>query len=281
MSKLRTLTLVIALTLAVAACGDDDGTDSSQAGTTATTAAPTASSAPGSTTEPATTAAPGTTAAPATTTAPATTADPAESLPPEPVTFTAGDGLSLEGMVYPAGPNWVILGHMLPADMTSWMPFAEMAQDAGFSALVFNNRGYGDSDPGDPAVMDIGSDGVGAVAFARERGAGQIVFAGASMNGATALFLAAEDQLAGIVGVSASREWDNTPGLSRADEITEPSLFFGAGDDGAAVAEAEEFAEALLGVAITVDTGGHGTDMLDANPELYGDLLEFLGTAFG
>jgi len=206
-----------------------------------------------------------------------TTAAPA-TIPagPETVHFPTTDGLTLEGTVFPAGPTWVLLAHMYPADMTSWFEFAASLQDAGYSALAYNNRGYGGSDPGDP--IDVGADALAAIAFARANGAARVFFFGASMNGAAALFAGAEEDLAGIASLSGVPDWDNTPGLERAPEVTEPALFVAAQDDGDAVATAEAMAAAAGGESevVVYPTGGHGTDMFGDNPGLTMRLLDFV-----
>ena len=72
--------------------------------------------------------------------------------------------------------------------------------------------------------------------------------------------------------------WDNTPGLERAPEVTEPALFVAAEDDGDAVATAEAMADAVGGESqvVAYPTGGHGTDMFGDNPGLTDLLLDFV-----
>jgi len=257
----RWIPLSALLALLVAACGDD-------------AAEPTTTTAAASTTAASTTAAP--------TTATTTTTGPTNSItvapvPPQDVTFVTADGLTLEGRLYPAGATWVVLAHMLPADMTSWFDFAAAAQEAGYTALAYNNRGYGASDGGE-GPLDVGADALAAISFARAGGAAQVFFFGASMNGAAALFAAAEEDLAGIASLSGVPDWDNTPGMARAAEITEPALFVAAEDDGSAAATAAAMAEAVGGESQiqSYPTGGHGTDMFGANPGLTTLLLDFL-----
>jgi pimeloyl-ACP methyl ester carboxylesterase len=132
----RWITLAAALLTLLAACGDDDAGE----GTTATPAI-------------------------ATTTAGSTGPEGTAEAPPGPqaVTFPTADGLTLEGTLYAAGSTWVLLAHMRPADMTSWFDFALAAQQAGYTALAYNNRGYGASDAGGP--LDVGADALAAFAM--------------------------------------------------------------------------------------------------------------------
>jgi len=252
----RWIALFATLIVLLAGCGEDASGES-----TATTGAAS------STTQ-------GTTSGGSTTTTAAPATIPAG---PETVHFPTTDGLTLEGTVFPAGPTWVLLAHMYPADMTSWFEFAAALQDAGYSALAYNNRGYGASEGGRD-LIDVGADARAAAAFARSRGAGAVFFFGASMNGAAALFLGAEEELAGIASLSGVPDWDNTPGLERAPEVTEPALFVAAQDDGDAVAMAEVMAAAVGGESevVAYPTGGHGTDMFGDNPGLTMRLLNFV-----
>jgi pimeloyl-ACP methyl ester carboxylesterase len=252
----RWVPLCALLAILFAACGDD-------------AAEPAPTTAAGSTTAATTTAA-------STTTPAATTTTGAAIQPPRDVAFPTADGLTLEGRLFPAGATWVILAHMFPADMASWFEFAAAAQQAGYSALAYNNRGYGGSDPGDP--LDVGADALAAISFARADGAARVFFFGASMNGAAALFAGAQEDLAGIASLSGVPEWDNTPGLGRAGEVTEPALFVAAEDDGNAVATAEAMAEAVAGDSQVqvFPTGGHGTGMFRGNPGLTDFLLDFI-----
>jgi pimeloyl-ACP methyl ester carboxylesterase len=260
----RWIPLCALLALLAAACGGD-------AGGPTTTAVGTTTAADASTTA-------GSTMAASTTTTPtaAGTTTMVAPQPPREVAFPTADGLTLEGRLYPAGPTWVVLAHMFPADMGSWFEFAAAAQAQGYSALAYNNRGYGNSDPGEP--LDVGADALAAIAFARAAGAGSVLFFGASMNGAAALFAAAEEDLAGIASLSGVPEWDNTPGLEGAARITEPALFVAAEDDGGADETARMMAEAVGGPAQVeiYPTGGHGTRMFSANPGLTELLLGFI-----
>ena len=253
----RWIPLFAALIVLLAACGDDASGE-----TTATTGA-------ASDTTQSTGAGNSITAAPA---------------PLQDVTFPTADGLTLEGRLYNTGsPTWVILAHMYPADLNSWLAFALALHEAtGYSVLAYNNRGYGNSQ-GSRDLIDVGADALAATAFARSQGAASVFFFGASMNGAAALFLAAEEDLAGIASLSGVPVWDNTPGLERAPEVTEPALFVAAQDDGDAVATAQAMAAATDGESevVTYPTGGHGTDMFGDNPGLTTRLLDFLRAQAG
>lgn len=263
----RHLSVSMVFALVVAACGGDgepaETTTTSPTSSTAGITATTTSAAPGPAGQPTTTEAAVTTGA-AATTAPS----------PGPVTFTTSDGLTLEGRLFPAGSTWVLLGHMRPADMTSWFDFAQTLASEGFTALAYNSRGYGESE-GDG--FDVGVDARAAVAFARAGGAARIVYVGASMNGTAAVIVAAEEDLAAIAALSAVPTFSGADALERAPEVTEPALFVAARDDASAVDDAELLAAAVQGPAEVVlyDRGGHGTNMF-SQPDLAPTLLAFV-----
>jgi pimeloyl-ACP methyl ester carboxylesterase len=150
------------------------------------------------------------------------------------VTFTTGDGLVLEGLHYEGEATWVVLGHMFPSDMTAWDDLALILQNHGYSVLAYNNRGYGNS-MGERQSFDLAADAAAAIAFARESGARRVVYGGASMNGLTALHVAANDAVQAVLALSPVL---GMPGMDAADayttQIEEPVLILAAESDGCA-----------------------------------------------
>jgi pimeloyl-ACP methyl ester carboxylesterase len=188
------------------------------------------------------------------------------------VTFTTGDGLVLEGLHYEGEATWVVLGHMFPSDMTAWDDLALTLQRQGYSVLAYNNRGYGNS-MGERQSFDLAADASAAIAFARESGARRVVYGGASMNGLTALHVAANDAVQAVFALSPVL---SMPGLDAAAAYTtqteEPVLILAAEDDGTAAADAQaifdQLSTAVPPRTATTDlrissAGGHGTDLLD------------------
>ena len=272
--SLRLITVAGAALLVVAACGGSastpnaDPADGATSTTTATTATPT-------------TAAPTTATATTTTTAPATTVTEAPPPSHTEISFQTEDGLTLEGRLYPAGSTFVVLGHMFPSNQAAWFGFAQQLQGAGYSALTYNNRGYGGSD--DDSTLDVGTDALAAVAAARANGAERVVYMGASMNGAAALFVGARDNLAGVVSLSGVLSFQGTNGIDNAPLLTAPVLLVAAEDDPGAVPNARAFFDAAPEPRelLVLPSGGHGTDMLFADPSLAGKLIEFVESVTG
>jgi pimeloyl-ACP methyl ester carboxylesterase len=242
----RTTTLLIAITLVLAACAGDEAAT--------TTAAPE----PTATTE-------------------ASTTTEAVSMDPRDVTFTSG-GFALEATEWPGGTTWVVLGHMLPADKDAWTGLAEQLQEAGYSVLAYNNRGYGASE-GDREPFALYTDAAAAITYAQEGGARQIVYGGASMNAANAMKLGVYYDFAGIVALSPVRTFPSAENaLSAAFDVYEPTLFVAAEDDGDSVDVLDRFLDQISGGGdwIVIPRGGHGTDMLDADLELVSRIVDWV-----
>ena len=85
------------------------------------------------------------------------------------VSFQTADGLTIHGHLFGSGEKLVILCHMRPSDQTSWYGFAEELAKAGYSALTFDFRGYGESE-GKKELSKIDLDVEAAIASMREQG---------------------------------------------------------------------------------------------------------------
>jgi esterase/lipase len=98
----------------------------------------------------------------------------------------------------------------------------------------------------------------------RADGFNKIFVVGASMGGTAALAVAAEEDLAGVVAISAPAEFEGIDALARVDQITGPKLFIAASGDKpyaddleAMFAQASEPKERQL-----FDGSEHGTALL-------------------
>ncbi|MFQ5948884.1 MAG: alpha/beta hydrolase [Acidimicrobiia bacterium] len=201
---------------------------------------------------------------------------PAE--PGVPVTFTTEDGLNLKGTLFGAGTDAVVLGHMRPAEMDSWFEFAELLAAEGYMALAYNNRGYGDSE-GDKGSFQVATDAKAAIDFARSRGAERVFYLGASMNGAAAMVVGADEDLAGVATLSGVVEFFGADAEAAAPSVEEPKLFIAAEDDGGAPEAARLFFDLSPGQKrLEIFPGSaHGTALFrDHREELTALLLEFV-----
>src|SRR5690349_21316196 len=119
------------------------------------------------------------------------------------LSFSAGSDSCAAWLYSPGGVGGsvpvVVMAHGLSGTRRDRLgPFAERFAEAGFAALVFDHRGFGDSggeaDLFDPAMQL--EDWRSAIAFARSLpgvDAGRIATFGSSMGGGNALAAAAED----------------------------------------------------------------------------------------
>lgn len=65
------------------------------------------------------------------------------------ISLVTKDNVRIHGNYYPGGSGrGVLLLHMMPADRTSWIPFAGKLQEAGFHAFAIDLRGHGSSQGG-------------------------------------------------------------------------------------------------------------------------------------
>lgn len=186
--------------------------------------------------------------------------------------IATADGLTLDGLVFGGGPVWVVLAHMRPASKESWEPFAGVLAARGYTALVFDFRGYGASE-GSGFAVDV--DVLGAVDYAVTSGASAVAVIGASMGGTGAVAAAARRELLGVVTLSAPARFEGVDAVAAAGGVAEPMLLVaGEGDDGY-VDQAREIAAATTGPAEVVPLPGsrHGTDLFTDHAATLTDLL--------
>jgi fermentation-respiration switch protein FrsA (DUF1100 family) len=114
--------------------------------------------------------------------------------PIEHVTFAAPGGPRLHGVWLPATApvlGTVVYCHGTVANLTWHAQFVRWLPACGFQVLLFDYRGYGDSE-GRPDRQGVVADAVAAVDLALQRDPGQTVLFGHSLGGAIALLAAAE-----------------------------------------------------------------------------------------
>jgi pimeloyl-ACP methyl ester carboxylesterase len=194
------------------------------------------------------------------------------------VTFKTADGVRLAGRLF--GPadatEGVVLAHMLPADQTSWYPFAERLASHGFRVLTFDFRGYcpggeGGCSDGEKDIGAAPTDLRAAVAFLRDDGVQRVGIAGASMGGTAALLVASTDQegIPALVMLSAPQVLSPLAvGREEMQTVTGAKLYI-AGLDDPAGATASADALAALGPQPVdeqiVPVDEHGTDLLSSS----------------
>lgn len=144
-------------------------------------------------------------------------------LPTEPVAFTATDGVRLAGsyLALPGPRGIFVLVHGFKTDRRGMLDYATMLVREGYSVLLYDSRGCGESG----GVFGVGAtedrDIVGAVTFLRsngEPGSAHIFVLGVSLGAGDALLATAEDDR--IQGVVADSPWaDERVQLARMSSI--------------------------------------------------------------
>ena len=194
------------------------------------------------------------------------------------VTFTTDDGVTLVGHVFGSGTRGVVLGHMYPADQTSWYATAGDLARRGYLVLTFDFRGYGTS-TGTKQIEYIDRDMDAAYREMLTLGAERAVLAGASMGGTAALMVAAREPVAGVATFSAPVEFRGLSAASSVPVITAPMLFVAAQADtgGPAAQELGRLATGPKQVRIFPGSD-HGTALFSgaSGPEVEALLLAFL-----
>jgi pimeloyl-ACP methyl ester carboxylesterase len=164
---------------------------------------------------------------------------------------------------------------MLPADQTSWWPFADRLAREGYLVLTYDFRGYcpgGDAgcSKGAKNIAAIWQDVVGAIDEIRSQGAIQVVLIGASMGGTASLVAAAQPgvDVEGVITLSAPTTIEGlTADAEVLSGVTAAKLFVaGVGDGSAASAAQELYDRSPPPKRIEIlTTDDHGTDILSGN----------------
>lgn len=175
-----------------------------------------------------------------------------------------GTQITLRGHFYgPLNEVGVILSHMLPSDQSAWAEFAEELAEEGYAVITFDFRGFGETG-GERDLSKLDEDLTRVVGALRDRGKQQLFLIGASMGGTTSLVVAAREDVAGVVAVSAPAEFADQDALAAVASINAPKLFIASEDDTAAAISLA----ALVGAAgepkdeQIYSGAAHGTNLL-------------------
>ena len=192
----------------------------------------------------------------------------------------------------PAG--WLVLVHMMPAAKESWTELAKNFQNAGYESLAIDLRGHGESDGGpkgylsfsdsqhQKSILDLEA---AADYLVKERQAtsDKIIFIGASIGANLSLqYISEHSEFRGAVLLS--------PGLNYRGIKTEPlvknlragqKVFFVSSQDDGENAEENQKLHDLVPAGIEkeieiYEAAGHGTTILENEPELKNLILEFI-----
>jgi len=222
----------------------------------------------------------------------------------ERITYTTEDGTRIVGSYFEGvGERGAILLHMMRADRTSFDLLAKALQGEGFDVLAIDLRGHGESvrnlggltldyrDFTDEELQDSRLDVVGARDYLEKKGITleSIAIGGASFGANIALDFMADNQetTAGFL-LSPGLEYHGLETLPLIERLGEEQAIYiaAAKDDmgknnARAFEEAEELHKHLRGERELriFETGGHGTDILLAHPELPNEIAGWLDAA--
>jgi alpha-beta hydrolase superfamily lysophospholipase len=177
----------------------------------------------------------------------------------------SAEQVRIQGIDRGQGAAGVVLAHMLNSSQSAWAPLAEALVEEGLHVFTFDFRGHGLSDGSrDPARADL--DLAGAIAKIRSLGATSVVVVGASVGGTAAIGVAAIEDLAGVVTISAPLQIDSLDASRAVGRLGEPSLFIVAERDDRAYVDAARSLHAAAPepkkLEIVKGTGAHGTDLV-------------------
>lgn len=209
-------------------------------------------------------------AAQTTSTPTAVKATPTPTIPETPsqsVTFKTKDNVKLAGLLFGKGKTAVICSHELNTTKAIWSTstIVQLLASRGYMVLAYDFRGNGESEgQGDLTKLDV--DLRAAIAFAQEQGASKVLLMGSSMGGTATIKVAASEQVAGIITLSAPQNFG--PGVSD-DEVTSikaPKLFVNSQDDDYAGETQHMYDIAVQPKELHMYSGSlHGTAILDSD----------------
>lgn len=214
----------------------------------------------------------------------------------EEIQYETPDGVTIHGSYFPAGESpkaTLLLLHMLRRSRESWRDFAVFAQKNGLAVLAIDLRGHGQSKTkgegearetitNDSDHAHMINDVAGAAQWIRSR-LGELsenlIIIGASTGANLAIYYAADDpRVKGAILLSPGEEYRGFQLLPAVEKYGKrPLLAIAAEDDSySAVAcrRLSELPNQTMSVRLYRE-GGHGTYLLENNPEIAGLIIQF------
>lgn len=216
----------------------------------------------------------------------------------ERIELRTSDGVRIVGDYYTSenrSRGTVLLLHMMPATRDSWQSFAKNLTGAGFSALAIDLRGHGESaEVGklnykefsdaehQKSILDVEA----AIEYLQKRDMGGGLFlAGASIGANLAmLYVTKNSDVQGAILLSPGLSYRGIETILLAGKIQASQSIYvvAAKDDVRSGGSADEQAQKIYGSLSSkktikiFETGGHGTDILEAHPEFQVELINWL-----
>ena len=152
-----------------------------------------------------------------------------------PLWLTTSDRLRLYAIEAGSGPVAVVLVHESPADLCGWVPFIPSLIGARLRVLAFDLRGFGESQTpkGQRALHAYDRDLRAAIAHERAIGAKRVFLLGASFGGAAVLNFAPTLDADGVISLSGEASFPAAAlnGLATVPRLNKPLLIVGSRDD--------------------------------------------------
>ena len=200
------------------------------------------------------------------------------------VTFETPDGATVSGELYGSGKTAVIFSVMGNCN-PGWRELAQLTAAQGLMAFTYRWRDCGPAGPisEDQLVRNFVNDARGAINFVRDRGAENVILAGASLGGIASAKLAVESGADGVIIFASPTKIPNHDFVVEASDLDTdiPKLFMTAEDD--SVVPAEETRKMYEMAAEprewqTYPGTAHGTDLFktEAGKEAQDRILGFI-----
>jgi len=190
--------------------------------------------------------------------------------------------------------GWFVLSHMMPATKESYKDLATKLQNAGYESIAIDLRGHGESENGpeeffyfkdeehQKSILDLEA-AANYLIKKREATPNKISFIGASIGANLSLQYISEHQefkTAILLSPGLNYRGIKTEPMAKNIKSGQKVFFVSAKDDGPNAEENKilyELTPNMTNKKIQIyETGGHGTDILKNQPELYNLIIEFL-----
>ncbi|MFH1759122.1 MAG: alpha/beta fold hydrolase [Patescibacteria group bacterium] len=199
----------------------------------------------------------------------------------EKITYTTTDNIEIIANYWKVDSDrGIILLHMMSTTKESWDDFGNKLSAAGFQVLAIDLRGHGESQGSNQTSIN---DVEGAREFLISKGitADNILVGGASIGANLAIQYLAQhhESLAGFA-LSPGLNYKDVEADEFSKELRDSQKIFlaAAEDDGYSAESVRKLKEITPAQATTkiYPSGGHGTDLLETQPELPQELVNFL-----
>ena len=154
----------------------------------------------------------------------------------QPVALQAADGVVMRAHLYATQApkrKVVILAHGANEDQKDWQALAQELASRGVAALTLDFRGFGETG-GTRDTSKLADDLATAVRYLKSEDWPLVYIVGSDIGGTAALKVAANEELAGVVTISALPRVTGLDAMSDVSKIVEPKLFLAASGDSAA-----------------------------------------------